>query len=220
MRKPLIIAAVLLFFLLPQSYCFGEPAEKYYPLKEGMSWVYGVISNKAGTPKITITNLAPREIQGKTVTPRKWEMGGGVKYHFIAKDDYGIYRYAEQRTATEEPKVISPKIYYLKNPVDRGTTWDMEIKTGEEDLKVNATIESTMETVQVPGGTFKDCVKVKHEGGGTLPKDGNANLSITAYEWYAPGVGYIKSMFTFKRRVKGKPESTESTTYQLESFKP
>lgn len=216
----MLIATVMLIFWLPGSSCFGEPAEKYYPLKEGMTWVYGIISDKPGTPKITITNLAPREIQGNTVTPRKWEMGGGVKYHFIGKDEHGIYRYAEQRTATGEPKVISPKIYYLINPVAIGTTWDMEIKTGEEDLKVNVTIESTGEMVQVPGGTFKDCVKVKHEGGGPVQKDGDGHLSITAYEWYAPGVGPVKSMFAFKRRVKGKPESTETTTYQLESFKP
>ena len=185
-----------------------------------MRWSYGVISGQAGVQKIVINNLAPREIQGKTVTPQKWEVVGGVKYNFVASDDYGVYRYAEQKTATEEPKVISPKMYYLRNPVDRGTTWDMEIKTVEEDLKVNFTIESISETVQVPAGTYKDCVKVKQEGGGLVKKGGDTKLSVSAYEWYAPGVGTVKSIFTFKRSAPGKPESTQTTTYQLDAFKP
>jgi len=220
MRKQLIAVALTLFFLLPGSSCFGETAEKYYPLKEGMKWVYAIISGQPGTQKIVITNLAPKEVKGKTVTPRKWEVGGGVKYNYVALDDYGVYRYAEQKTATAEPQVISPKMYYLRNPMDRGTSWDMEVKTDEEDLKVNVTIESISETVQVPAGTYKDCVKVKHEGGGLLKKDGDTKLSVSAYEWYAPGVGTVKSMFTFKRSAPGKPESTQTTTYQLESFKP
>jgi len=220
MKIKFIAVAVTLFFLLPGSSCFGETADKYFPLKEGMAWVYGVLSNKPGTQKITITNLAPREVKGKSVTPRKWEVGGGVKYNFVAQDDFGVYQYAEQTGENGEPKVISPKLYDLRNPVDRGTTWDLVIKTGEEDLKVNATIESISETVQVPAGTYKDCVKVKQEGGGLVKKGGDTKLSITAYEWFAPGVGTVKSMFTFKRNAPGKPESTETTTYQLESFKP
>jgi len=219
MKKPFIFAAVILSFLLSGSSWAVEPAAKYYPLKEGMTWVYNIVSGKPGTQKITITNLAPTEIKGQKVTPRKWELAGGVKYHLIAIDDSGVYRYAEQTAASAEPKILTPRLYYLKNPVEIGTTWDMEIKTAEEELKINVTIDSTSETVQVPGGTYKDCVKVKHEGGGLLKKD-NTHLSVTSFEWYAPGVGPVKTIFTFKRKVEGQPESTETTTYQLESFKP
>jgi hypothetical protein len=216
----MIIAATLLFFLLPGASCFGEPAESYYPLKEGTTWVYSVSSNKPGAPKITVTNLVPRELQGKSATPRKWEVGGGVKYYFVAKDDGGVYRYAEQKGDTGEPQIISPKVYYLKNPVDQGTTWDISTKMGEDELKVNITVESIRETVQVPAGTYKECVKLKHEGAVQAKEGGGAGLSLTAYEWYAPGVGLVKSMFTIKKSAKGEAGSTESTTYQLQSFKP
>ena len=217
MREPFIAVAVALFFLLPGSSCFGETAEKYYPLKEGMTWVYSITSGKAGAQKITVTNLAPRELQGKTVTVRKWEVGGGVRNYFIAKDDYGVYRYAEQMTLTAEPKIITPKVYYLKNPVDKGTNWDIATKMGENDLKVNVIIESIEETVQVPAGTYKECVKLKHEGG---MEEAKAKLSLTAYEWYAPDVGLVKSMFTIKKKAAGQKDEIESTTYQLEAFKP
>lgn len=220
MKKTSIIAAVLLFGLLPQSYCFGETAEKYYPLKEGMTWVYGITSNKRGTQKITVTNMAPKEIQGKSVVPRKWDLGGGTRYYFIAKNAFGVYRYAEQKTATEEPQVTTPKVYYLKNPMDTGTNWDITTKMGEDDLKVNITIENIRETVQVPAGQYKDCVKLKHVGKVQKKDKGGGELSLTAYEWYAPGVGLVKSMFTIKKSAKGKPGDTESTTYKLESFKP
>lgn len=220
MKKLFIIAAVLLFFLLPGASCFGEPAESYYPLKEGMTWVFSVSSNKPGAQKITVTNLAPRELQGKSVTPRKWEVGGGVRYYFIAKDDGGVYRYAEQKGEAGQPQILTPKVYYLKNPVDNGTTWDIATKMGEDDVKVNITVESIRETVQVPAGTYKECVKLKHEGAVQAKEGGGAGLSLTAYEWYAPGVGLVKSRFIIKKSAKGEAGSTESTTYQLESFKP
>lgn len=216
----MIIAAALLYFLAPGSACGVESAENYYPLKEGMTWVYSITSDKPGVQKITVTNLARRELRGKTVTPRKWGIGGGIKYYFIAMDDNGVYRYAEQKGETGEPQIITPKVYYLKNPVDNGTTWDIATKMGEDDLKVNITVESIRETVQVPAGTYKDCVKLKHEGEVQPKEGGNGGLSLTAYEWYAPGVGLVKSMFTIKRVAKGKTGGKESTTHQLESFKP
>ena len=218
MKKPKIMIAVLVFFLLSGASCWGASADGYYPLKEGMSWVYSVTSNKPGAQKITVTNLAPRELQGKSVTPRKWEVAGGVKHYFIAKDDAGVYRYAEQKGETGEPQIITPPVYYLKNPVDVGTNWDTTTKMGEGDLKVNITVESIQEKVQVPAGSYKECVKLKHEGKMETKEGGS--LSLTAYEWYAPGVGLVKSMFTVKQTIKGKADAADSITHQLESFKP
>jgi hypothetical protein len=40
------------------------------------------------------------------------------------------------------------------------------------------------------------------------------------YEWYAPKVGIVKSMVTIKQKSKDGTVSTESRTYQLQSFKP
>ena len=219
MRKIAILAAVLVCCLLPKTSCFGATAEDYYPLKEGLTWVYSVSSDKPGVDKITVTSLAPREVQGKTASPRKWELPGGVKYYFIAKDGLGVYRYAEQIGDSGEPQVIKPKVYYLKNPVDVGTTWDTATKMGEGDLHVNIVVESIGEKVQTPAGNFENCVKLKHVGKVKPKEGGTAPLSITAYEWYAPKVGLVKSIFTVKQSVKGKPVAQNTITHQLESFK-
>jgi hypothetical protein len=83
-------------------------------------------------------------------------------------------------------------------------------------------VESVREKVQVPGGTYNDCIKLKHECSGPT-KEGGGDLSLTAYEWYAPRVGLVKSMFTINRSAKGEKGQvrfSENTTYQLESFKP
>jgi hypothetical protein len=220
MKKTAILALTLLGFLLPGTSHGVEPAEKYYPLKEGITWVYSVSSKKPGGERITVTSLAPREVKGKTAHPRKWEVGGGVKYYFIAKDDAGVYRYAEQKGDAGEPQIITPKVYYLKNPVDVGTTWDTVTKLGEDELKVNITVESIGEKVQVPAGKYENCVKLKHEGRMQPKEGGTVPLSLTAYEWYAPGVGLVKSMFTIKQSIKGKATAQDSVTHQLESFKP
>lgn len=219
MKKPFIIAAVILTFLLPGASWAVEPATNYYPLKEGMTWVYSVTSTRPGPQKITITNLAPRKLEGKTVYPRKWDFGGGVKYYFVAKDDIGVYRYGEQTGEDGKLQITKPKVYYLKDPVDVGTYWDIATKMGPDNLKVDITIESIRETVQVPAGKYKDCVMLKHVGK-VQAKKGSAGLSLTAYEWYAPKVGLVKSMFTINKGPKGKGGTTDTSTYQLESFKP
>ena len=52
-----------------------ELSESYFPLKEGMRWEYTVISTQSQTKKLLITNLAPREVSGAKVTPRKSGIG-------------------------------------------------------------------------------------------------------------------------------------------------
>ena len=219
MKKPFIIVALILTFLLPGTSWAAESAAAYYPLKAGMTWVYSVTSTSPGPQKITITNLAPRKLEGRTVYPRKWDFGSGVKYYFVAQDNLGVYRYGEQIGDNGKPQITKPKVYYLKDPVDVGTYWDIATKMGAENLKVDITIESTRETVQVPAGKYQDCVKLKHVGR-VQAKKGGAGLSLTAFEWYAPKVGLVKSMFTLKKGPKNQAETEVSTTYQLESFKP
>ena len=48
-----------------------------------MTWTYNVTSEKGATKKIVITNLAPREIKGTKVTPRKWDIGGSDSYQLM-----------------------------------------------------------------------------------------------------------------------------------------
>ena len=75
MRMTGIVAALLFvvsLFAPGQGRC-DELSESYFPLKEGMRWEYSITSDQGETKKLLITNLAPREVQGTKLTPRRWE---------------------------------------------------------------------------------------------------------------------------------------------------
>jgi len=220
MTRSSIAAWLALAFLLAGP-CrgYGESLDTYFPKKAGMTWEYSLVSEKSETRKIVITNLPQRELKGKTVLPRKWDLGGNHKYDFFAEDGDGVYLYAEQNGDNAEPVILEKKAYYLRNPLDRGTTWDLVTKCGQDDLKLNLTIESTGDVVTTPAGTFQNCLKIKHVGeAGAKEKDGAA-ISATAYEWYAPKVGWVKSVVSLKKKT-AQETTTENQTFQLQSFKP
>jgi hypothetical protein len=108
MRTTGIVAALLLALSLftPGKARCDELNESYFPLKEGVRWEYSVTSTQGETKKLLITNLAPREVSGAKVTPRKWDLGGTTFIEFIKKDDSGIYRYAEQSGENAPPSLI------------------------------------------------------------------------------------------------------------------
>jgi hypothetical protein len=216
MRTTGIITAVLiaLSLVLPGSVRCDELSESYYPLKEGMRWEYLVISSTSDTKKLIITNLAPQEVQGKKVTPRKWDLGGHIFIEFMEKDSAGVYRYAEQIGEKGAPTLVTPKECHLRFPVSEGNSWNMSTKMGNSTLNVTFTIESVSENVTVPAGTYKDCLKIKQAGGN------DAGASVMGYEWYAPKVGIVKSLVTIKQKSKDGNIVSDNRTYQLQSFTP
>ena len=215
MRTTGIVAALLLavsLFTPGHGWC-DELSESYFPLKEGMRWEYNVTSDQGGTKKLLITNLAPREVQGTKVTPRKWELGGTIFIELMKKDDSGIYRYAEQSGENAPPSLITPIECHLKFPIAQGNSWNMATKLGNSTLSISLTIESVSDDVKVPAGTFKDCLKIKQVG------ENDAGTTVMGYEWYAPKVGVVKSMVTIKQKTQEGTKS-ENRTYQLVSFNP
>ena len=214
MRTTGIVAALLVAVSLftPGLGWGDELSESYFPLKAGLRWEYNVISDQGATKKLLITNLAPREVSGTKVTPRKWELGGATFIELMKKDETGVYRYAEQKGEQAPPTLITPMECHLKFPIAQGGSWNMATKLGNITVNVSLTIESLSDEVKVPAGTFKDCVKIKQAG----ENDGTA---VMGYEWYAPKVGVVKSLVTIKQKSKEGTKS-ETRTYQLVSFKP
>jgi hypothetical protein len=215
MRTTVLITALTLSLslFLPGQGRGDELSESFFPLKEGMRWEYRVMTAGGAPNKLIITNLAPRQVNGTNVTPRKWDLGGTTFFQFMKKDDTGIYRYAEQAGDKGPPTLVTPMECHLKFPIALGTTWKLTTKVGGSPLNLNLTIESVSDEVKVPAGTFQDCVEVKQVGGN------DAGAEVMGYEWYAPKVGVVKSMVTIKKKSKEKPV-TEVQTYELTSFKP
>lgn len=216
MRTTWSVAVLLLVLsLLTPGHIWGdELSESYFPLKQGSRWEYDVISSQGPTKKLLITNLAPREVKGTKVTPRKWELAGSTFIELMKQDETGVYRYAEQKGEQAPPDLITPMECHLKFPIAEGSSWNMATKLGNSMVNVRLTIESLSDEVKVPAGTFKDCVKIKQAG------ENDAGTSVMGYEWYAPKVGVVKSLVTIKQKTKEGTKSSETRTYQLVSFKP
>jgi hypothetical protein len=216
MKTTGIVAALLVSLaLLPFSQARSdELSESYFPLKAGMRWEYTVTSTQGQPQKLLITNLAPQDVSGANVTPRKSEMGGATVIEFMKQDDTGVYRYAEQKGAKASPDLVTPMECHLKFPITQGNNWNMGTKVGNSTVNLNLSIESVSDQVMVPAGTFKDCLKVKQVG------ENAAGTTVLGYEWYAPKVGVVKSMVTIKQNPKGGIPSSENLIYQLVSFKP
>ena len=210
-----IVAALLLtiFLFTPGHGRCDELSESYFPLKAGMRWEYTVTSTQGQTQKLVITNLAPREVNGVKVTPRKWELGGSTFFELMKQDGTGVYRYAEQVSETAPPILVTPIECHLKFPIAQGDSWEMVTKVANSTLTVNLSIESVSDEVRVPAGTFKDCLKIKQVG------ENKGGTAVIGYEWYAPKVGIVKSMVTIKHKTQAGTTS-ENRAYQLVSFKP
>ena len=213
MTRNLAALLLALSLLTPGQGWGDELSESYFPLKEGMRWEYDVISSQGATKKLLITNLAPREVSGVKVTPRKWELGGATFIEFMKLDESGVYRYAEQKGESGAPSLITPMECHLRFPIAEGSSWKMAAKVGTSTVKVSLTMESLSDEVKVPAGTYKDCIKIKQVG------ENEAGTSVMGYEWYAPKVGVVKSLVTIKQQSKEGAKS-ETRTYQLVSFKP
>jgi hypothetical protein len=215
MRTTWSVAALLfaLSLLTPGPSWGDELNASYFPLKQGSRLEYDVISSQGPTKKLVITNLAPREVSGAKVTPRKWDLGGSTFIELMKQDETGTYRYAEQKSEQAPPDLITPMECHLKFPIAEGSSWNMATKLGNITVNISLTIESLSDEVKVPAGTFKDCVKIKQVG------DNDAGTSVMGYEWYAPKVGVVKSLVTIKQKTQAGPKS-ETRTYQLVSFKP
>jgi hypothetical protein len=72
-------------------------------------------------------------------------------------------------------------------------------------VPVTYTIENMNDTVKVPAGTFENCLRVS--GRGSIPVEagghiGNVEVIIETTDWYAPGVGLVK---TFRREKTTSP---------------
>jgi hypothetical protein len=215
-RRTAGIAAALLLaasLLAPGPGRGDELSESYFPLTPGLRWEYTVTSDQGRPLKLVITNLDPREVNGVTVTPRRWDLGGSTFIELMKKDDTGIYRYAEQKNDTAPPALVTPMECHLKFPIALDNNWTMATKVGPSLVNLNLTIESVSAAITVPAGTFKDCLKIKQKS------DHDPGIAIIGYEWYAPKVGVVKSMVTITRTAKDKAKTVEHRVYELQFFK-
>jgi hypothetical protein len=215
MRK--ITFLVVLFILFISGWVWGASPDNYFPMKDGMGWEYQykvfdlTSKNQIGTGKSLKKNLAPMELKGTKVVPQVfsfYEPANVLKQEntsFVAKDAAGFYVLARKATNDNEPKILPEKYYVLKFPLTKGASWKQEV----EGFILQDTVESTDASVQVPAGTFQNCLMVKKSY--FNPKNPNTSIKETVF-WFAPDVGNVKVV------IKHPPENKE-IVQELVSFK-
>jgi hypothetical protein len=152
---------------------FGESAERYFPLKQGLTWTYRVSTTVFSLPisgEMKVTNLPQRSLGGRMVVPQTTDSSVGpmlgtvlpkqLTVSFYLDDRSGICEIAEQADADTEPKPVSN--CELKYPIRVGTRWTSELKTlllsKDASLSAESTIVSTTDQVVVPAGSYSDCI--------------------------------------------------------------
>ncbi len=197
MRPIKTFAALLLLALLVLTSCGGPTSEDYFPLKKGYVWTYS-IDNGAITK--TVENFESRKLEKTRVIPQRTDIAGKNSFIFLSETGKGIIAFAAQAPDATEPAILENQEYVLKNPFSPGTSWDRQVKTTLMmevlPLTLTFTVADKKETVTVPAGTFEKCVKVV--GKGYVEKDkglmGLVRVTVVQQDWYAPGVGLIKSV--------------------------
>lgn len=201
-RKELIFSTVVIAFIFTTGGCFGEK-ETYYPLEEGIIWTYlftNVNSRDNNQEKIIITNLEKKYFKGKKGVPQQITKDGRTGIKFVAENKHGVFMFAEKEFDRDAPVMKKTPAYYFKSPIAIGATWEEKYETQflmeKETIQMNVTIQSLGETVIVPAGTFRECMKIKKTG--SCQKDNGPFFGVSSAEveetvWYAPKVGLVKS---------------------------
>ncbi len=208
---------VVLFILGISVWAWGASPDSYFPMKDGMSWEYQYkvmdlkSQNQVGSGKAVKKNLAPLELQGTKVVPQIYsfyEPANVLKQEatsYIAKDATGFYVLARRGINDKEPKILSAKYYVLKFPLNKGASWKQEV----EGFILQDTVEATDASVQVPAGSFSNCLKVKKLY--FTSKNPTTPVKETDF-WFAPDVGNVKVVIK-------NPQENKEIVQELVSLK-
>lgn len=205
--KRIVVEAVAITALL--SACGQPGGDTYFPLDVGAHWSYELKTEMPNPPvDRTLQMSVDRQVRldGKDVTVRR--SASGVEY-YLQQDASGIRRLATRIDLEEQPQLDEQPRTVLPGSPAVGMEWDVptaplllmrnaefprELKHRHKTM-MRYRIESVSETVEVPAGVFKDCLRVKGITTFKLFKDpiqGFADQPIIATEWYCKGVGLVQ----------------------------
>ena len=187
---------------------FAADAALLFPTTPGRWWYYATqitVRDEPRQQRLFVANVA---FDGRTLLQRRqgaWDHLYAIDDDAVAHQAY-LNRHSDGREAREAPAVLLPV------PPTPGAAWQftsrlrlIESRTfSAEDrlsgrllpVDLNASITADDDVVQVPAGRFDDCVRVEATGVALVPADrGNIEVEVrvTQTEWYAPGVGLVKS---------------------------
>ena len=227
-----VAAAIWCLCMLPA--CNRSP-DYYYPLSSGKYWRYVMTYHTMdGHFKgvYAVENLGHKKETSNVIYVRRLLDGSST---FLQIDDTGIRLSGQEKTTDRHTTRADLDRYILQFPLVVGKEWQDTtlaralIKTGppqktefhiNAQVPVTARIESLTETVAVPAGSFKDCLRVTRKGN-IFTNAGNyvglTIVNIDEIDWYAPGVGLIKSVR--KEYTTSKALDQGEITLELEAYR-
>lgn len=155
---------------------------EYLPLKEGNKWSYEGIGNEFASYTQEVTHEKKNKYQvvvySGTVTANRYEVTEDSILH-----TYKEHEYYDDKSILDSPDNLDATL--LKLPFEVGADWVSE-ENSYEIFSINS-------TVQVPAGTFTDCLVVKI----TYKDSGNSS-----FQYYKKGVGMVKSEYVLDNDEK------------------
>jgi hypothetical protein len=226
LRRAQFVRLAPALWLMALAGC-GKPS--YSPLDAQLSWRYAVTvepRDRSGAVtwtrrgESTMRNLAARDLGGRKVTPQSVEVGGQFATIFRAEDKDGLRVVATQTSDDKEPQLKDGQ-FDLRYPLLVGRTWDDTSETmflkERVELDGDSKIEALDDTITVPAGTYRGCVRVRFTSRtySELPaRLGFGPVTIESVRWFAPNVGMVKY-----RHDERSGAGSGTFTAELQSFK-
>jgi len=199
-----------LSFLTLLSAC-SKPNTSYFPLADGYSWKYHVTTKTMGgeaQQKFIATIIETQSIEGKETSVKQTLTGLQILFQ---NNDAGTKRIGYRIPEGALYKNVEDEFLILpaKNVLD--AEWDSFITTQTLSLSkpenknnqlnakipVKNKIESLTDVVKVRAGEFRNCLRLHTKGFAFTTLDnyiGRTLVEIEQTNWYAPGVGLVKSV--------------------------
>lgn len=210
-------AALSVWLLLIVSFAgCGDPGHPYFPAGDDRSWIYEVrVRNwrdvNVQHSREVVRGLPDTRSEGRRLI-RRWRHDNSVALYW--NSDRGLFHVGTvPNSSSRKPTYIQPREQLvLPAPLAVGRTW---VRHGTTFLvpifacgyctttapiaavvPVKYELVSTADTVTVPAGVFERCIHIR--GHGKVHVDsgtgtGWIDLSVDTDEWYAPGIGLVKS---------------------------
>ena len=191
--------------------CGGEPRPEYFPLNPGFEWEYRVHEKNRVTDQVRSLTLRNRPARNRDGVRYSRRLASDGNEYWLSIDE-GKLRRHHYRTAIDfEPHADKSPRMVMPLPPQLGLWWEIDTRPyilervapfrerffldDSKQINLRMEIKSMEDVVEVPAGTFKNCMRI--EGSGLLhvladPSIGASEVPVTHTEWYAPGVGLVK----------------------------
>lgn len=203
---------VILAFAAVLAGCSGPTDQSLFPLTPGRNWYYQartMVRDEPHDQRIVVTNTVAKEVPGAKLATQRRQMAWD---YYFKETERGIFRIGSTDRRENGPRTAEEEVMILPHDVKDGTSWTVtsrlelvESRTFSADDKIvgryypvrlSAQVAAHDETVKVPAGSFSHCVRVDATGETSVRVDrgnGTAPVKVTQQDWYAPGVGLVKS---------------------------